>query len=287
MPDSYDTREAASRQLLSAGEGILPLLEPLSRHPSPEVRFRVQSIVRSLAQVPLRRLQEEIAAFCSQPEERLDVERAMCFIARLMDRQVVEKDLLRMLDEMAAKVTEHLANDGDPDPSRADPQKAVAAIQQVVYKDYALRGNDEDYGNPDNSSLAFVLKERKGKPILLAEITVSVARRAKIPIVGIPTGGRYIAKYDGAQAPAGFPRDDIYLDPFGGGVVLTREDRLRLFPNYDPDRMVPPATRRETIARILRNIVTDYRGRGAAADPDGQELAERMLELLTVPMAVP
>ncbi|MEX2027338.1 MAG: hypothetical protein WEH44_08550, partial [Pirellulaceae bacterium] len=85
----------------------------------------------------------------------------------------------------------------------------------------------------------------------------------------------------------GYPRTDIYLDPFGGGVVLTREDRLRLFPDYDPDRMVPPATRRETIARILRNIVTDYRGRGAAADPHGQELAERMLELLTAPLAVP
>lgn len=283
--DSYDAREAASRHLLDAGEDVLPLLEPLSRHPSPEVRFRVQSILRSLAQVPLRRLQEEMEAFCALPEERLDVERAMCLISRLMDRRVAEKDLVRKLDEMAAKVTERLAKEGEP--ARADPQKAVAVIQQVLYKDYAFRGNEEDYGNPDNCSLAFVLRERKGKPILLAEIMVSVARRAKISIVGIPAPGRYLAKYDGDKAPAGFPRDDIYLDPFGGGVILAREDRLHLFPDDDPDRMLPPGTNRETITRILRNIVADYRNRDAAADPDGQELVERMLTLLQAPMAVP
>jgi regulator of sirC expression with transglutaminase-like and TPR domain len=283
--DSYDTREAASRHLLSVGEEALPLLEPQSRHPSPEVRFRVTSILRSLAHVPLRRLEEEMEAFCALPDERLEVERGMCLISRLMDRDVAEKDLVSKLDEIAAKVKDQLAEGADPD--RVDPERAIAAIQQVIYKDYAFRGNEEDYGNPDNCSLAFVLKERKGKPILLAEITVSVARRAKIPIVGIPAPGRYLAKYDGKMAPAGFRRDDIYFDPFGGGVILSREDLLRLFPDQDPDRMVPPGTNRETITRILRNITADYRNSGAAADPGGRELVERMLELLESRMAVP
>ncbi len=283
--DSYDDRESASRHLLDAGEVVVPFLKPVTRHPSPEVRFRAQAVLQSLAQAPLLRLREEMEAFSTQHEERLDVERGMCLIARMMDRGTVEKDLIRQLDELAAKVTERLAEDGEA--PRVDPAKAVAAIQQVLYKDYALRGNVEDYGNPANCSLAFVLKERKGKPILLAEITVAVARRAKIPIVGIPAGGRYIAKYDGAKAPEGFPHEDIYLDPFGGGVVLSRDDRLRLFPGYDPDRMVPPGTKRETIARMLRNIVADYSNRGAAADTDGQELVRRMLELLEAPAAVP
>lgn len=276
--DRYEVREAASRQLFHAGEEAVPWLQPASRHPSPEVRFRVQEVLRSLAQAPLRRLKGEIEAFCAQGDERLDVERAMCLISRLMDRQAAPGDLVRLLDEMGAKVTERLAKDGDP--AKADPHKAVAAIQQVVFKDYAFRGNEEDYGNPHNCSLAFVLKERKGKPILLAEITVAVARRAKVPIVGIPADGRYVAKYDGAQAPTGFPRDDIYLDPFGGGSVLSRDDRLRLFPDYDPDRMVPPGTNRVVIARILRNIVADYRNRRDQEDVDGCELAQHMLELL-------
>ena len=276
--DRYDVREAASRHLANAGEEAIPLLEPLVRHPSPEVRFRAQAVLRSLAQLPLSRLRQEMEAFCALPEERFDVERGLCLIARLMDRSVVEHELVRQLDELAGKVTARLA--ADPEPERMSPQRAVAALQEVLFQDFGLQGNEDDYDNPHNCSLAFVLRERKGKPILLAEIMVAVAKRAKIPLVGIPGAGRYIARYDGARAPAGHRRDDIYLDPFGGGVILSREDRQRLFPGDDPDALAPPATNLTIITRTLRNITADYQSRGPAADPDGQELVAQMLELL-------
>ena len=276
--DRYDVREAATRNLMNAGQAAIPLLEPIVRHPSPEVRFRADAVLKALAQVPLSRLQQEMEEFCRLPEERLDVERGLCLIARLMDRRVVERDLLKQLDELGKKVTEQLADIEKGE--RVSPHRAVAAIQQVLFKEFGLQGNETDYDNPNNCSMAFVLRERKGKPILLAEVMVAVARRAKIPVVGIPGAGRYIAKYDGARAPAGHPRDDIYLDPFGGGIVLSREDRQRLFPGDDPDALPPPATNLAILTRTLLNISADYESRGQAADPDGQVLVARMLELL-------
>lgn len=276
--DSYDDREAASRQLADAGPDAAALVSSALNHASPEVRFRAARILEAIERQPVRELEKQIVAFAQQSDEELDVERGMCLIARILDPQVRAEDLTKKLDEIAGKVRSHLGKESDP--AAADPRVAVAALRQVLYDDYQFRGNRDDYNNPDNCSLAFVLATRKGKPVLLGQLIVAVARRLKLPMVGVPVTGQYLVKYDGSLAPAGFSRDDIYLHPYDGGRILSREDRASEFPHHDPDRMVPPATNRETVARILRNIVADLDERDDAAAPYRRQLAERMLDLL-------
>ena len=276
--DSYDERETASRHLIAAGPDAQGLVEAAARHQSPEVRFRAAAILEALQQQPLRDLEQEIVAFVALEDERLDVERGMCLISRILDPHVREQDLVRKLDEMAQKVRLRLGKDSDP--ASADPQRAVAALNHVLFEDYGIRGNQDDYNRPDNCSLAFVLATRKGKPVLLGQLMVVVARRLKMPLVGVPITGQYLVKYDGSRAPPEYPRDDIYLHPFQSGKILSRADRARDYPHHDPDRMAPPATNRETLARILRNITEDLDERDDAAAPHRRRLSERMLELL-------
>jgi hypothetical protein len=64
----------------------------------------------------------------------------------------------------------------------------------------------------------------------------------------------YLVRYDGARAPKGFSREHIYLSPYEGGAILSREARQRLYTTHDPDVMVPPATNREVLDRILTNL---------------------------------
>jgi regulator of sirC expression with transglutaminase-like and TPR domain len=276
--DSYEERETASRRLIEAGQDARPQVAAAARHESAEVRFRAAAILEALEQKPLRDLEQEILTFVAQPDEQLDIERGMCLISRILDPQVREKDLVKKLDEIAEKVHRRLGKETDP--VRADPQKAVAAITHVVFQDYKIRGNEEDYDNPDNCSLAFVLATRKGKPILLGQLLVAVARRLKIPLVGVPVTGQYLVKYDGVKAPPDFPRDDIYLHPFQQGKILSRDDRARDYPHHDPDQMVPPATNRQTLARLLNNILGDLDERDDAAAPHRRRLAQMMFEML-------
>ena len=279
--DSYEARETASAELIAAGEDARPLLEAAARHPSPEVRYRSAEILDALLQKPLRDLEQEIVAFAGQADDRIDVERGMCLIARILDPHVRDQDLLKKLDEIASRVQLRLGKDVDA--AKADPQLAVAALRHVVYEEYRFRGNQEDYNHPDNCSLAFVLATRKGKPVLLGQLLVAVARRLKVPLVGVPVTGQYLVKYDGSRAPKGFPRDDIYLHPFDSGKIVSRADRARDYPDHDPDRMVPPGTNREPLARLLRNVVQDLDERDDAAAPHRRVLSERMLKLMEQP----
>lgn len=270
--DGFEDRERATRALRAIGAAALPALEEASKHRSLEVRWRARSLAQSMAAGARLR---EFTAFAMLPDERLDDEHGMWLIARILDPRVNKTYLVRQLDDLAAKVRERLGRDKPP--SQADPQVAVAAVQKVLFEEAGFTGNKSDYGNPDNSSLARVLETKKGLPILVSHVVVSVCRRVEIPIVGVPASGRYIVKYDGSKAPAGFPADDIYLNPFEEGAILSRDERAALFPEHDPDVMVPPGTSREVLIRMLANLITSLEERD---EPEQLQQATELQELL-------
>jgi hypothetical protein len=262
--DSFEAREEAARALRAIGRPALAALENARGHKSLEVRWRAKAIADSMtAQVRLR----EFTAFASQPDDKLDLEQGMWLIARILDPEVKNHDLTKQLDQLADEVRKKLGKGVDP-PS-ADPQVVVAAVRQVLHVEQGFTGNVDDYNNPNNSSLARVLETKKGLPILLSHVTVAVARRLKVPIVGVPAGGRYIIKYDGENAPPGFPKDDIYINPF--------EDFQILPPAVAASVAVPLDTPREALTRMLRNLLTDLEGRGKA---DQLQQAQELFELL-------
>lgn len=250
--DGFAVRERASQRLRQMDERIVPFLEAAATSASPEVRMRVAALLKMTRIDPLE-------AYCALPDAQLDEELGMYYIAQILNPKLKREEIKRPLDEIAAKAREQLVEKLGKDfkPAQIEPQLAVATLRKVIFDELKFRGNKDDYDNPDNCSLERVLATRKGLPITLSRMVVLVAKRVDIPIVGIPASGRYIVKYDGSQAPKGFPQDDIYFHPFEDGKLLSREDRLLLYPGHDPDTMVPPDNNREMLTRALRNLTSD------------------------------
>ena len=249
--ESFSVREEAAKRLTQIGRPARSRLIAARENPSAEIRSRAAQILRNIDVVPL---ENAFIALARQPDEKIDLEQGMWLISRILNPDVQREELTKPLDRLAARVREKLGKDVVP--KSADPERVVSVLRQVLFDDEEFRGNFDDYQNPKNSSLADVLSTKKGLPILLSHVVVSVADRLEVPIVGVPTPGRYIVKYDGKQAPAGFPQTDIYLNPFDGGKILSNADRLQLFPGLNPDRMVAPGTRRDVLIRMLNNIET-------------------------------
>lgn len=256
--ESFAEREAASRELVEMGEHVVPLVAAALQASSPEVRKRAAAILRRIDQSLLRIHQPAIQAgfreLAKQPDEKLDVEQGMWLISCILNPRVKRADLDRQLDEIASRVRAMLGKDRNP--KKMDPRIVVDALRKVVFDEYGFKGNVADYDNPENSSLERVLATRMGLPILLSHVVIAVGRRLDVPIVGLPTPGRYIVKYDGARAPAGFPQDDLHFHPFDGGRILKHADLAPLFPGLDLSRPIPPATSREALKRMLANLET-------------------------------
>ncbi len=246
--DAFQEREAAVNALRKTGTAARDHLLDARNHKSPEVRSRAAALVR---QLDVRPLVEAFQAFAQQPEEKLDLEEGMWLIARILNKDVQRVPLAKQLDALADAVRKKLGRDVVP--KSVEPERLVNVLREVLFTDEKFGGNVDDYQNPVNSSLEKVLQTKRGLPIVVSHLVIAVGRRLDVPIVGVPTGGRYIVKYDSRKGP-GAPRDDIYLDPFDNGKVLSREDRAAMFPGFDPDRMVEPQSRRLDLIRMLNNL---------------------------------
>jgi regulator of sirC expression with transglutaminase-like and TPR domain len=252
---TFEEREAALKSLRQLGQKVLGPLAEARNHKSPEVRSRAAMLLRQLDLVPL---QTAFVAFARQPDEKLSLEEGMWLISRIVNRSAQRALMEKQLDALANSVRKKLGPDVVP--RTIAPERLVAVLCEVVFEDEKFDGNEADYHNPDNSSLERVLQTKKGLPILLSHLVVAVGRRLEVPIVGLPTPGRYIVKYDGQQAPPGFAKKDIYFDPYGHGRVLTEEIREQLFPGIVLER-IKPQSARDDLIRMLHNIESHLFGR--------------------------
>jgi hypothetical protein len=275
--ESYAVREAASQELAEIGEEAIPAMEAAQTHESAEVRFRAATLLGKLKMGPILKLRRQLAEYAQSGKE-LDVEQGMFLLSVILDEKVKKADLTRQLDDIAAKVREKLGKDVNP--AKAEPAKAVEALRQVLFTDLGIGPNEEDYENANNCSLAKLLETKKGMPIFVSHLMIAVARRLEIPIVGLPVTGKYIVKYDGSRAPAGFAKEDIYIHAYDRGRILTREDRQKEYPGHDPDIMVPPGTSRETMSRMLANMERTLAGRQEPNDDLRRDLVSEFSSLL-------
>ncbi len=276
--DRYAVREVATKSLMEMGDAAIPAVEKARKQDSVEVRYRAEVILECLKNGPLLKLRKQLANFATGGTAELDVEQGMYLLSLILDDQVKQADISRQLDEIAAKVRDRLGKEVNP--AKSDPKKAVDALRQVLFSDLGFGPNEADYSNPCNCSLAKILETKKGRPVFMCHLMIAVARRLEIPIVGVPVSGKYLVKYDGARAPAGFTREDIYVHAYDKGRILSREDRRREYPSHDPEVMVPPDSSREVLDRMLNNLATTLDSRELPGDALRRQLVSEFSQLL-------
>jgi regulator of sirC expression with transglutaminase-like and TPR domain len=136
------------------------------------------------------------------------------------------------------------------------PEERVDALNHFVFVEQGFRGNRDNYYDPANSYLNHVLDHRTGIPITLSVVYTEIGQRLGLPLFGVGFPGHFLVKYVGAER-------EILVDPFFGTRLSAEqcEDRLRTM--YGPAaRLEPsllrPASPKEIVARILRNLKNVY-----------------------------
>jgi regulator of sirC expression with transglutaminase-like and TPR domain len=181
----------------------------------------------------------------ARPEPDIDLAAGALIIAGL-DRRLDPAPWLETLDDLAARV--RLRSDaGD------DPGTMLRLLHDTLYRELGFRGlGPLEPARPRHSWLDRVLTDRVGLPILLAIVELEVAWRLGLTLWGIGFPGHFLL---------GGP-DSLVIDPVAGGRELTRDDCQALLRRSAGERvllhagMLRPASRREILARVLRNLRT-------------------------------
>jgi regulator of sirC expression with transglutaminase-like and TPR domain len=194
---------------------------------------------------------EPFAEFVSR--EQFDLAEASLMLAQDIYPDVDVSTYLGQLDGIAAAIRKRLADD-------AFAEQKVIALNYYLFNEMRFSGNVEDYYDPRNSYLNEVIERRTGIPITLAILYLEVGRRLGLNLKGVSFPGHFLVKL-------AVKRGQLVLDPFIGGEAQSEADlRQRLAQVLPPteagnaqlDRYLEPATPRQIVARLLRNLKNIY-----------------------------
>ncbi len=196
---------------------------------------------------------ERFAQLVSGPEEELDLAEAALLIAQEEHPELDVAAYLRRLDGLAAAVRARL-------PEAPEPTDIIHSLNIQLFGEEGLAGNESEYYDPRNSFLNEVLDRKRGIPITLSVIYLEVGRRLGLPLAGVGFPGHFLVKYSGADG-------ELVLDPFAGGVTLSREELAqklrRMYGDANPflaqiPQLLAPASKKEILLRMLHNLKGIY-----------------------------
>jgi regulator of sirC expression with transglutaminase-like and TPR domain len=188
--------------------------------------------------------QARFARIVATPEADLDLALGALTIAVDGRPDVDPAATLAILDSLAERVRLRL-DAGDL------PRVVLERVHDVLYRETGFRGpTAAEFSDPRNSLLDLVAWRRVGLPISLAIVEIEVAGRVGLGLHGIGLPGHFIV---------GAP-DGTLIDPTAGGARLRPDDCQALIRRAVGDGvlfhsgMLRPASKREILTRVLRNL---------------------------------
>ncbi|MEX2186998.1 MAG: transglutaminase-like domain-containing protein [Pirellulales bacterium] len=133
------------------------------------------------------------------------------------------------------------------------PQALVAHLHEILFTEFDLAGNTEDFYSTTNSYVPEIILTKRGLPITLSLVYKAVAERVGLRVTGINAPGNFMVAVhvNGSR---------MLVDPFCRGRTLTAgEAEARIEETVGQkipagENVLSEASNRQWIARILRNL---------------------------------
>ena len=205
--------------------------------------------------VPLESFTELLA----RDDVRIDLAHACLMIAQDAYPKLDVERYLGEIERMAMRLRGQM-------PQSAQPEERVAALNEFLFDELGYSGNTEAYYDPRNSYLNEVMDRKTGIPITLSVLYMAVGRRVGLPLEGVSFPGHFLVRLR-------LRNGVLVLDPFAAGAPQSaselRERLQRVIPpgalekvaagELPLEQFLEPATNRQIIARVLRNLKGIYR----------------------------
>lgn len=187
-------------------------------------------------------------------DEAIPLDEASLLLA-VLDHPHVDVD--DYLDQIAGMATRLLARGH----RAVGARERAELLADLVHREYGFRGDSNDYDNPANADLISVIDRRRGLPVALSIVYVSVARRVGWASEPLNMPGHVLVRL-------GREPDAVIVDPFGGGAILDGAGLARLIARVVGSHAtveaehLAPLGNRAVLVRLLSNQAARARRAG-------------------------
>ncbi len=238
--ESEVVREQVLRELLAFGPDLDELLRELDDQLTPEQRHLVTRLVSGHLEEKARR--DAWRMWPSLATRREQLERAFDLLAQFQFGWSPPVHVSDLLDELAKEF------------KASGRTRDAISLNRFLFTSKRLRGATDDYYDPRNSNMVYVLQEGKGLPISLVCAFMLVGDRVGLRIEGCGVPGHYLARTT-------VTGNETYFDCYSDGRILTDREvdkiRRRLAPNLT-HLLTEVPTAQDIIRRVLRNLINAY-----------------------------
>nr|WP_262910504.1 transglutaminase-like domain-containing protein [Pontibacter silvestris] len=152
------------------------------------------------------------------------------------------------------------------------PYDQVKALNNVLFREKRFSANTKNFHSPANSMLHLALETKRGNPLTLCVIYMTLAQRLKMPVYGVNLPNLFILTYKLDD------RLQFYINVYNKGLILSKSDidNYILQLNLNPlDIFYEPCSNIEIVKRALRNLAFSFE------KMDDLEKATEVTKLLT------
>jgi regulator of sirC expression with transglutaminase-like and TPR domain len=260
-------------KLISLGREVIPFLEDAWSHAFDAVlQQRIEAIVH---RIQFENLLEDLKLWIHTNDDNL-FDGAL-LVARYQYPDMDPSRILEQLQQIKKEIWLEL-NDN------LTALEIINIINHVLFTNHNFSGNTANYHAPQNSFINIVLESKKGNPLTLGIVYLTIAHMLGLPIYGINLPEHFVLAYCGNDEHFQLDKKNVlcYINPFSKGSVFGKSDidvfvnRLKLTPQ---DSHYFPCSNRDIILRMVRNLSHSYQKLG---DTDKVDELAQMIALFNV-----
>ncbi|MHA6249725.1 transglutaminase-like domain-containing protein [Pontibacter sp. CAU 1760] len=256
----YEVAHHVEQRIVSLGEGIIPFLEEEWEETlDSDLQKKIEDLIHNLQ---FEGLLSRLKIWKDTGAENLL--EGMWLVNSYMYPDVEFSEINKVMDQLYFDAWTHMKDE-------MHPYDQVKALNNVLFREKRFSANTKNFHSPANSMLHLVLESKRGNPLTLCVIYMTLAKRLGMPVYGVNLPNLFILTYkmDGLQ---------FYVNVYNKGLILSKSDidNYILQLNLNPiDIFYEPCSNLDVVKRALRNLAFSFE------KMDDLEKATEVTKLLT------
>lgn len=134
------------------------------------------------------------------------------------------------------------------------PYDQVKSLNNSLFREKKFSANTKNFHSPSNSMMHLALETRRGNPLTLCVIYMTIAQRLDMPVYGVNLPNLFILTYKKGDV-------QFYINVYNKGLMLSKADidNYIVQLNLNPvDIFYEPCSNIEIVKRALRNLAFSF-----------------------------
>lgn len=249
-----DIFRAIRDRIFAHGKEAVPVLESAWENTfDPDIQHRIEDLIH---QIQFDNLKKELYEWSQFGHH--DLMQGTLLVTKFQYPDLNEEAIIKKIGQFSQDVWLELNQN-------LTGLEKVKVINHILFDIHKLSGNITNIDSADNFYINNLLDSKKGSPLILGIIYISISQSLKIPIYGVDLPRHFVLAYTDEilLAPRDIPEGEVlfYINPFNKGAVFTKNE-IELFIKQlkleHKDSYFIPCENKTIIRRMMNELIHIY-----------------------------